>query len=95
MPNQLLDGYIRFKNGYLIEHKSELSLLAEEQRPRIAVVSCCDSRVDPTIIFDSRPGELFVIRNVANLVPLYNEEDKLKCTSSALEFAILGLNVNI
>jgi len=57
------------------------------------VISCCDSRVDPVTIFDARPGELFVIRNVANLVPPYNVDDGLHGTSTAIEFAVRNLKV--
>ncbi|MCF6342480.1 MAG: transcription-repair coupling factor, partial [Bacteroidales bacterium] len=62
--------------------------------PRIALVSCCDSRVDPTVVFDASPGELFVVRNVANLVPPYEEGGLFHGTSAALEFAVTGLNVS-
>ena len=69
MPDSLLAGYRRFREGYYREHRQQLEALAQGQSPRIAVVPCCDSRVDPAIVFDAQPGELFVIRNVASLVP--------------------------
>jgi carbonic anhydrase len=58
------------------------------------VISCCDSRVSPEVIFDARPGELFVVRNVANLVPPYETNGRYHGTSAALEFAVQGLGVN-
>ncbi len=94
MPKQLIAGYNRFRKGYFQKHKSELTELALGQDPSIAVLSCCDSRVDPTIIFDTVPGELFVIRNVANLVPQCENDKRPRGTSTALEFAVTGLNVS-
>lgn len=93
MPESLIAGYRRFRQGYYREHQDELQALAERQSPRIAIVSCCDSRVDPTIVFDAHPGELFVIRNVASLVPPCEIEGRYHGTSAALEFAVSGLEV--
>jgi len=93
MPDSLIDGYRRFREGYYREHREQLEALAGGQSPRIAVVSCCDSRVDPGIVFDAQPGELFVIRNVANLVPPCESEGIYHGTSAALEFAVTGLEV--
>lgn len=94
MPKQLIAGYSRFREGYFQENEESLLQLAEGQSPRVAVVCCCDSRVDPTIIFDAQPGELFVIRNVANLVPEHENDGRPRGTSSALEFAVTGLKVS-
>jgi len=94
MPEQLIAGYNRFRKGYFLQHQDKLTVLAEGQSPNIAVLSCCDSRVDPTIIFDTAPGELFVIRNVANLIPQCENDGRPKGTSSALEFAVTELNVS-
>ncbi len=63
------------------------------QKPEIMVIACCDSRVSPEVIFDARPGELFVVRNVANLVPPYAPDGELHGTSAALEFAVQALKV--
>lgn len=93
MPDSLIEGYRRFRDGYYREHREELEALAAGQSPRIAVVSCCDSRVDPAVVFDARPGELFVIRNVASLVPPSESEGHYHGTSAALEFAVTGLGV--
>jgi carbonic anhydrase len=68
--------------------------LAEEgQSPEILVIGCCDSRVSPEVIFDAHPGELFVIRNVANLVPPYTPDGAQRAVSAALEFAVQALKV--
>lgn len=93
MPDRLLDGYRRFREGYYEQHKEELSALAQGQSPRIAVVSCCDSRVEPGIVFDATPGELFTVRNVANLVPPLEHGGRYHGTSAALEFAVNHLEV--
>jgi carbonic anhydrase len=63
------------------------------QNPRIMLIGCCDSRVSPEVIFDARPGELFVVRNIANLVPPYGPNEDLHGTSAALEFGVMGLGV--
>ena len=93
MPDRLLEGYRSFRQGYYKEHKSELGALAEGQSPRVAIISCCDSRVDPGIVFNATPGELFVVRNVANLVPPYELQGQYHGTSAALEFAVRHLQV--
>lgn len=92
--DKLVEGYRRFKEGYCKDHQELLNNLAEVgQSPKIALVSCCDSRVEPTIIMDCDPGDLFVIRNVANLVPPCEVSDHHHGTSAALEFAVTGLEV--
>jgi carbonic anhydrase len=92
--DKLVEGYKRFREGYYKENKALLYELAEQgQFPKIALVSCCDSRVEPTIIMDCNPGDLFVIRNVANLVPPCEDSDNYHGTSAALEFAVTGLEV--
>ncbi|GLS91910.1 carbonic anhydrase [Psychromonas marina] len=92
--DKLLAGYQRFREGYYQEHKEQLVKLAKEgQAPKIALISCSDSRVEPSVILDCDPGDLFVIRNVANLVPPCESNDSLHGTSAALEFAVTGLEV--
>jgi len=93
MIEKLLEGYSRFRNGYFQRNRKRLEKLALEQAPEVAMVSCCDSRVDPGILFDVDPGEIFVIRNVANLVPPYETRGDYHGTSAALEFAVTCLNV--
>ena len=93
MIEKLLKGYERFRNGYYLRNREKLEELAREQTPDVAMVSCCDSRVDPGILFDMEPGEIFGIRNVANLVPPYETKGAYHGTSAALEFAVTGLKV--
>ena len=95
MTDELLAGYQRFKNGYFSENREKLRQLAEEQKPKHVLITCCDSRMEPALIFDTEPGELFVIRNVANLVPPYEIEGSYHGTSAALEFAITVLEVPV
>ncbi len=89
-----MEGFRRFRAGYFETHRPHLQRLAERQSPRIAMVACCDSRVDPAILFDAAPGEIFVIRNVANLVPPCEAEGLYHGTSAALEFAVTALEVD-
>lgn len=91
----LLDGYRRFRASHWTEHHKLYRDLNEGQKPPTCVISCCDSRVDPVTIFDAQPGELFVIRNVANLVPPYRAGDGLQGTSTAIEFAVRYLKVGL
>ena len=92
--DKLIAGYQRFREGYYEQNKKKLSKLAKQgQSPKIAIVSCSDSRVDPTIILDCQPGDLFVIRNVANLIPPCESCDSFHGTSAALEYAVTALEV--
>lgn len=93
MIEKLSKGYERFRNGYFKRNRARLEQLAEKQTPQIAIVSCCDSRVDPGILFDVEPGDIFVIRNVANLVPPFETKGDYHGTSAALEFAVTCLQV--
>jgi carbonic anhydrase len=89
----LLDGYRRFRNqGWGTQHQ-RWAELAEGQSPKVMVIACSDSRVDPTIIFDARPGEMFVVRNVANLVPPFEPDNRYHGVSAALEFAVTQLEI--
>ena len=90
----LLDGYQRFREHTLEPQRTRWRALGEGQYPRTMVVGCCDSRVDPATIFDQPPGELFVVRNVANLVPPCEPDGSYHGTSSALEFAVTALRVS-
>lgn len=92
--DKLLQGHERFRQRYFAENPELFERLARRgQAPKVAVVACCDSRVDPAIITDCDPGDLFTIRNVANLVPPHEPEGVYHGTSAALEFAVRGLNV--
>ncbi len=93
MLEKLLKGNERFRNGYFQRNREQLEKLAQQQAPDVAMVSCCDSRVDTGILFDAEPGEIFVIRNVANLIPPYELKGDYHGTSAALEFAVTCLKV--
>ncbi len=91
---QLIAGYHRFRGGYYEANRKRLNDLARQgQSPKVAVIACCDSRVDPAVITDSSPGGLFVIRNIANLVPPCEAEGSWHGTSAALQFAVCELQV--
>jgi carbonic anhydrase len=94
-PPRLLDGYRSFRAARLPREQARYRDLAEEgQSPEIMVVGCCDSRVSPEVIFDAGPGEMFVVRNVANIVPPYEpDRDSQHGTSAALEFGVQALRV--
>jgi carbonic anhydrase len=80
--------------GRRVRERARFEEMAENgQKPEIMVIACCDSRVSPEVIFDARPGELFVVRTVANLVPPYTPDGELHGTSAALEFAVQALKV--
>ncbi|MDX3928384.1 MAG: carbonic anhydrase [Shinella sp.] len=94
-PDRLLNGYRNFMNGRFSEQQQRYKALAETgQKPKTLVIACCDSRAAPETIFDSGPGELFVVRNVANLVPPYEPDGNYHSTSAALEFAVQSLKVS-
>jgi carbonic anhydrase len=93
-PEQLLAGYRTFRASRLPVEQHRFRELAESgQQPEVMVVGCCDSRVSPEVIFDARPGELFVVRNVANLVPPFVPSAFTHGVSAALEFAVEALRV--
>lgn len=91
--SDLIDGYYRFRGTEWLEERERWAELAEGQSPRVMVIACSDSRVEPATIFGSRPGEIFVVRNVANLVPPYTPDGEFHGTSAALEFAVQALKV--
>ena len=94
LPDHLADRYRRFRFRHYAPNQHRYEELAERgQAPDVMVVSCCDSRVDPETIFSAMPGELFVVRNVANLVPPFETTGKFHGVSAALEFAALNLRV--
>ncbi|MEA3054076.1 MAG: carbonic anhydrase, partial [Sphingomonadales bacterium] len=89
----LIDGYRRFRETGWARERERWSDLAEGQSPEVMVIACSDSRVDPATIFDTRPGEMFVVRNVAALVPPYQPDSNYHGVSAALEFAVTQLEV--
>ena len=93
-PQSLLDGYRTFRTQRLPTEQSRYRELSERgQSPETMVIGCCDSRVSPEVIFDAGPGELFVMRNIANLVPVYQPDANAHGVSAALEFAVNVLHV--
>jgi carbonic anhydrase len=91
---ELVRGYRRFRKGGYVAQKARYDALANNgQAPPVMVISCCDSRVDPATIFDTIPGQLFSLRNVANLVPPYEVGGGLHGASAAIEFGVCGLGV--
>jgi carbonic anhydrase len=93
-PPRLIEGYHDFLDGRLRHEQDRYRELAEVgQSPEVMVIGCCDSRVSPEVIFDARPGELFVVRNVANIVPPYEPDGHAHGVSAALEFGVAALKV--
>lgn len=91
---KIIRGYHDFRKKYATGNNSSMQSLAYHgQQPEIMIVACCDSRVDPALILQCDPGDLFVVRNVANIVPPYEADESHHGTSAALEFGICYLNV--
>ena len=91
--DRLLEGYRRFRSETWPAERARYEVLSRGQQPETLVISCSDSRVDPQTVFGARPGELFVIRNVAGLVPPYQPDGAYHSTSAALEFGVRVLKV--
>ena len=89
----LIEGYKKFYHKYFHNGTSIFQSLKNEQCPKILIIACSDSRVDPAIILNCQPGDLFVVRNVANLIPPYEDDGSHHGTSAALEFAVCGLGI--
>lgn len=93
-PENLTDRFRRFHHRHFVPNADQYEELATYgQAPEVMLISCCDSRVDPETIFNAMPGELFVVRNVANLVPPYETGGKYHGVSTAIEFAVMNLRV--
>ena len=90
---QLIEGYHRFRQNNCNRERERWAELSEGQSPKVMVLACADSRSDPAQIFDARPGEMFVVRNIAALAPPYETSQGFHGVSSALEFAVTQLNV--
>lgn len=91
--DELIDGYQRFRSGAWETQHNRWEDLREGQEPKVMVIACSDSRVDPAQIFDVDPGEIFVVRNVAAMVPPYETSPGQHGVSAALEFAVQFLEV--
>ncbi|WP_035000353.1 carbonic anhydrase [Bartonella tamiae] len=94
LPEKLLNGYAVFMTNQFSEERIRYQQLADEgQKPETMVIACCDSRAAPETIFNATPGEMFVMRNVANQVPPFHPDGEYHGTSAALEFAVQSLKV--
>jgi len=94
LPKSLIEGHLRFRRDQHAKNRGRYLQLAElGQAPTAMVIACCDARVDVSAIFDAEPGSLFIMRNVANLVPPYEPEGKYHGTSAAVEYAATALKV--
>ncbi|WP_320202732.1 carbonic anhydrase [Agrobacterium rosae] len=93
-PDYLLKGYKNFMGGRYTDERERYRALADTgQKPQTLIIACCDSRSAPETIFDCGPGELFVMRNVANMVPPYEPDGQYHATSAAIEYAVQVLKV--
>jgi carbonic anhydrase len=94
-PELLLAGYRNFMNGRYADARERYRVLAEQgQTPHTLLIACCDSRAAPELIFDCGPGELFVVRNVANMVPPFEPDSQYHATSAAVEYAVQVLKIS-
>lgn len=92
---KLTSGFKKFRGGRFEEQRVTYETLVDQgQRPKVALIACSDSRVDPAIVLQADPGDLFIVRNVANLVPPFEEGGEFHGTSAALEFAVQNLEVD-
>jgi carbonic anhydrase len=90
---KLIKGFKRFQQNYFKSDDALFDQLRHGQKPKVLLIGCSDSRVDPAILTDCQPGDLFVVRNVANLVPPYEPDGQHHGVSSAIEYAIQFLKV--
>src|SRR2546423_6030672 len=90
---RLIEGYRRFRETDWAHERERWVEMAEGQSPRVMILSCADSRVDPAHVFDARPGEMFVVRNIAALAPPYETTRGHHGVSAALEFAVAQIKV--
>ena len=93
LMKKLLEGLAQFKRKDFVVHRELFGRLKSEQQPHTLFITCSDSRIDPNLITGSLPGELFIIRNIANLVPPYRNSDEYLATTAAIEYAVLSLGV--
>ena len=93
MPSQLISGAIKFMEENFAEHAELFGTLANKQKPHTLFIGCSDSRVVPSLITSTLPGELFVVRNIANVVPPYRVSEEYVSTTAAIEYALYSLNI--
>jgi carbonic anhydrase len=89
----LLKRYQQFRQEHFEEKKTFAQLVEQGQKPKVLMIACCDSRVDPALLTHAYPGELFVVRNIANLVPSQHQLDQDVSVAAALEYGVMHLNV--
>lgn len=89
----LIDGYHRFRRGNYNRHRADWETLGTGQQPGVMIIACADSRVDPAIVFSLEPGQAFLVRNVANLVPPFDINSGHQGVCSAIEYGVTGLGV--
>lgn len=92
--NALIEGFRRFRLGDYREQRERYDRLAQGQSPKVMVIACSDSRVDPTRVFDAEPGQMFVLRNIANIVPPLAAIQGQSSVAAALEYAVTGIHVH-
>ncbi|MBS1156905.1 MAG: carbonic anhydrase [Proteobacteria bacterium] len=90
---RFIGGFRRFQHKYFGEHRNLFDQLKRGQRPQTLIIGCSDSRVDPALLMDCDPGDMFVVRNVANLVPPFENDASRHGVSAAIEFAVCDLEV--
>ncbi len=90
---KLIEGIIDFQKNDFLKHKEHFHSIGRSQNPHTLFIGCCDSRIDPALITKTLPGELFIIRNIANIVPYYRDTEEYVSTTSAIEYALTVLNV--
>ena len=95
MPTRkrLIERFNHFLNSYYQENSGLMKELADKQNPELLVIACSDSRIDPAILFEMKPGEIFSVRNVANIIPAFDAGTENHSVWAAIEYAIFGLNI--
>jgi carbonic anhydrase len=92
--DKLVDGYRKFRHTTFARERSRFERLAEKgQKPKILIIACSDSRVSPSVIFNTPPGAIFVARNIANIVPPHDPDGRPRSIGAAVEYAVKVLNV--
>jgi carbonic anhydrase len=91
---KIYSGLHTFQNSYFREEREFFQRIAKKQAPSVFFVTCADSRIDPNLVTQSRPGELFIVRNVGNIIPPYTEIKDKNSVAAAMEFAVLELKVD-
>ena len=91
--NRFYKGIHKFQESYFKKEEKFFQRLSEEQKPDVLFITCADSRVDPNLVTQSRPGEIFIVRNVGNIVPPHDAIKDKNSVAAALEFAVLNLKV--